>query len=224
MFPLELDLRLTFDPPMSPRHVGGVILTRRLELPFPAYDGLRVFAKAMDDCPDPMGFELKEVVWDLERGVFLAHAYLSNHGLPMGCIASELRGWLRRGWRFGSYRDAYQEQVIENDGDRDDGKSEENDERLPARAPRRRSREFNQLFKALIRHLVESFDAEDVAFAMDTTGRYYTEEQCKVPEPKPSVAEWEAWRAKFDKLSARKRDAWRERVAGYPSIEEVVSG
>jgi len=70
-FTHELDLHLHYSPPM-PESGSGIVVTRELHLPFVPHERLLIFSKAIDDCPDPMGFCIKDVVWDIDREVVLA--------------------------------------------------------------------------------------------------------------------------------------------------------
>jgi len=227
MYTLHLDLHLHFVPPMT--ETGpGIVVTRVIELPFPASDGLRVYSKRFDDNYDPMGFELKEVVWDLERQVFLADTYYVSHDLPMAFIADEVRAWLGRGWRLGSYRDEYPEPAYPDaPGEADPpGGSPAYDvlEQMHTLAPRGRSKEFNLFFKAMIRHLAESFSNSDAAYAMEKTGRYFSEEEIKARWEEPLVKKWRDACMDFTKLSSEEQLDWRDRTSRHPSLEEVLLG
>lgn len=230
MFTLDLDLHLYFEPPMTDAG-DGIVLTRKLELPFPPYEGLRVFSKTMDDCPEPMGMTVKDVVWDIDRGVFIADTYVHDHDLPMPSILDSIRRWIGLGWRLGSYGDHYPDPWADAPPEpppparsrRKKVTLEEPEHRIPNRAPGRRSAEFNQLFKAMIKLLATSYSNSEVAFAMDKTGRFFSNEQIKERENDPLVVEWKKARAAFEDLSERKEALWRLEVEKYPSIESLFS-
>jgi hypothetical protein len=106
VYRLEIDLLLSFVPPMA-EHARPICLTRALELPFPPWDGLILTSEALNGRPDPMGFVLKEVTWDMDRQLFLAKTYEIIHDLPIACIPYDIRDLLERGWRYGSMADKY---------------------------------------------------------------------------------------------------------------------
>ena len=222
-FKLDLDLYVYFIPPMDDG-MGGIPFTRTLELPFAPFEGLMVYGREIDDCPDPIGYQLKEVIWDLDRQVFLAHASHINHDFPIGLIPDMLRDFRNHGWRLGSYRDTYEEpdepapaageSTVESP---DLGEAE----RLHLTTPKRRPAPFNRFMKALVRHMAENFNNLEVAFAMDRTGCYIPEE----PDPKVSEASREKWKSatqEFARMPQADRFAWRDRVGKYPSLMDAL--
>jgi hypothetical protein len=231
MFTLHLDLHIQFVPPMS-EHSTGVVLTREVTLPFAPAEDLVIFSKAFDECPEPGGFVLKGVTWDVDRGVFLAHTILVNQDVPMPMIPGMLRTWLDVGWRFGSCLDFYM--VPEDDngaataspseasGEPDEWEQAEGAHRMtwPQRDP-----EANRALRALIRHMVETFDNESAAYAFDRTGRFFTEHEIRERKLGDPIFEkfMEAERA-FEKLSDGAKRRWRDRAARYPSLRDLVEG
>jgi hypothetical protein len=120
-FRVELDMHLYFVPPMD-EHGAGIIVTRIVDLPFPPFNGLAIHGKTMSECPDPLGFRLEDVTWDVDRSVFLARTSLISQKFPFSYIADEIAAWIGRGWRLDSYADPYQQQddddlEVQNDGD-----------------------------------------------------------------------------------------------------------
>lgn len=95
--------------------------TRTVELPFPPFDGLRLFARGMDQCPYPPGFPLKDVTWDMKRGTFLADTHLSI-GDSVAMIPATLADYRVRGGKPGSYQDYYDkdDDDVSNDASRTD--------------------------------------------------------------------------------------------------------
>src|SRR3954453_23956716 len=86
-FVVELDVHLIYQPPMADSDTG-ITVTRDFELPFAPYAGLKLYSRVWDDYPEPFGFELKDVVWDFDRSVFLATGHHISVGLPMAYIPS----------------------------------------------------------------------------------------------------------------------------------------
>lgn len=152
MFDVEMDVSLTFDPPMD-ADGPGITVTRRFQLPFVPQKGIALTGQAFNDHPDPEGLVLQDVVWDDDRRVFLVDSAGSMHDFPIAIIPDELRLWIERGWRLGSYRDAYVQE--EDDSAGCDSEAEDNDpalsdtandewedlEKLPTMSPRRRPRD-----------------------------------------------------------------------------------
>lgn len=225
MYKVKIDLHLKFVPPMS-KHGPGIVVTRKLELPFPAADGIRVFSRNMDECHDPMGFSLEGVVWDLDRGLFLASTSI-EYDYPITWIPSEIRRWLARGWNLGSYLDEFPDtdeeinseepQVAADifDGELDDG--------LPGLPPNRRPREFNLLMKALVRYMVDSLADDETTYAMDKSGRFFTEKEIKDRWHDKVTSRWRELQFEYNKLSVEDRSEWQKRVAKYPTIDQVVA-
>lgn len=226
MYTLHLDLHLYFVPPMT-EHGSGIVVTREIELPFPAFEGLRVFSKKFEDCPDPTGFTLKEVVWDIDRKVFLAETSLISQDLPIACIPDSIRDWIEHGWRLGSYCDDYAEP------DRDDDGSSiatapsrlislEDEERMHTLPPRRRPKEFNRFLKAMVRHMAEGFVNVESAYAIERTGTYLSESDVRERAGGPAVKKWAEACKEFSRMSTRERLDWRDKTSRYPSIEDVI--
>lgn len=236
MFTLELDLIVTYTPPMSDRD-GGIRLTRELQLPFAPYNGLELCGKNMNQGPaQPEGFTLNDVVWDIDRQVFMAHAKWSSDGLPMEDIPADLRCWVDLGWRIGSYADRYNEPEPdddEDDVDADDGQEESGNafpvdreyERSldqPMLSPRRRPKELNQVIRAMVRTMVEVHNDEAAAYAMDKTKRYFSDDQLKENDFKYAKA-WRDARDEYNDMGWKKQWKWRERVMRtHPRLDKLV--
>lgn len=87
---------------------GGIHLTCVFHLPFALFNGLQICGQQIDPAPDPEGFILKGVIWDIEREVFLGYVELVSHDFPMAEVPRDLRSWTDLGWWLGSYRDKYE--------------------------------------------------------------------------------------------------------------------
>ncbi len=229
MFKLELDLRLKFIPPMH-EHSSGIIVTRTIDLPYAPSSGLRIFGSELDECPDPMGFTIEDVTWDLDREVFLAHTSIVCVDEPMAFIPGDLRSWIDRGWRLGSFEDNYgdnddtEEDSVDNDEVNVDADEEYARLEIMHTLPRnRRNREFNQFFKAMVRHMAENFDNSAVAYAMDKLGRFVPKTTPGPDEP-PLPRKWREARAEFLNLSLDEQLAWQVKTERYPSIEDAIAG
>jgi hypothetical protein len=226
-YTLRLDLHLQFIP-LIPEVGSGIVLTRVIQLPFPAHEGMRVYSRPMDETYHPMGFNLHDVVWDLDRKVFLADTYCVSDEIPLALMAKEIQAWLARGWRLGSYRDDYPDPlqavaVDETTFSKRDAAYEAL-ERLHMLAPKRRGKEFNRFFKAIVRYLAESFVNSDVGYAMEKTGRYFSDEDIMQRGDKPRVKEWQAIREEFGKLSSEDQCKWRDRTLRFPELKDAILG
>lgn len=226
-FSLELDLILRFMPPMD-RIGNGITVTRTIELPFPPYNGLAIYGKGMDDCPDPIGFRLEEVVWDLNRQVFLGKTTM-EYATPMATIADDIGTWLQRGWRLGSYLDAYKaddESKTEGEESSELGETVEVDddvmEAWPSMPPRKRPKHFNKVLRAIIRAMAELHNNCAVAYAMWKTQRFFDEEEREGCDSPAAKKFWDAVYA-FEAMSLDEQVAWIERVKRtYPRLDQVI--
>ena len=95
MFRLELDLLLYFVPPMD-EHGAGIAVTRALELPFMPSPDIMIWSKEIDESPEPMGFKINDLIWDIDRQVFLANTCLIDSG-PMALAPHSIQAWVDRG-------------------------------------------------------------------------------------------------------------------------------
>lgn len=228
MFTLLLDLRIQFVPPMN-QFGRGVVLTRELHLPFPAWDGLCIFSKQIDECPGPMGMVLKDVVWDMDRQVFLATTRIEQGDIPLALIADELRAWVERGWQVGSHEDYYAipeavEGIDEDTSEPSDAPDEwEEADKEAGKSWRARSPATNRVFRAMIRHLAETYDNDDAAYAWDRTGRYFDDGAVERRQAKdPHVKEFAEAVEEYRKMSEAAKASWRKRVLRYPTLESLI--
>lgn len=223
MHTLHLDLHLKFVPPMS-EHGPGIVLTRRIELPFVPWPSIRVSGASIDQCPDPLGFSLEDLTWDIDREVFLASTTLISHDEPLAIVPDTIREWIRLGWKLGSYHDTY-EQSYEDDSESamssvGDGEYEQL-EQLHTMPKTKRNPDFNRFFNALVRVMAESFDNLDYAYAMDKLGRWVVEEEAGQDESKLSRS-WREARREYLQMSQEQQFAWMDTLAKYPSIERAL--
>ena len=110
MFKVDVDLDLIYDPPFAAA-TRGIVVNRTIELPFPPYNGLRVFARDWEKGSEPIGLKLDDVIWDMDRQTFLAVSKSISEDFPIACIPSEIRYWLDAGWKWGSFRNRYAQRV-----------------------------------------------------------------------------------------------------------------
>jgi len=231
-FKLELDLSLYFAPPMD-EHGSGIVVTRGIELPFVPSPGLMVWSKSMDDCPEPAGFKLEDLTWDIDRQVFLAKTTLIHQDLPMVLIPEVLRSFIDRGWRLGSYLEKYEgEDELTTEDEADPCKSEETDgedeweamEQWPGMRPQARPPEYNKIFRAMIRTMVELYNNLPTAYAMDKTKRFFSEAEIKDSDL-PIVQKWRDAQYEFKCMTWEKKRDWLERVVKkHPDLEKIVDG
>lgn len=231
MFTLHLDLRIHFVPPMS-EHASGIVLTRVVEVPFAPVEGTRVFSKAFDECKEPEGFVLKDILWDVDREVLLAHTVLVNHDFPLTYIPAEIRNWIDRGWRYGSYRDDYPSEGADDDDGpdcEDTGATQAGElnefeiaEGIHRLSWRQRSAGDNRVLRALIRHMVETYDNVSGAYAFDKTGRYFTEYEIRNRDLSDNhVNQFMDCCRQFETMSLDEQEKWRKRTQRYPCLQKL---
>jgi hypothetical protein len=225
-YPIELDVRLSFDPPMSD---GGaaIVVSRRIELPFVPYNGVQIYCRAWDDCPEPIGLALKDVTWDMDRQLFLAVAHHGYSDFPIATIPDEVRTWVARGWRLGSWMDWYERREA-TAGPADERASpdtwlidgdEPDFERMHLLPPERRPAVFNRFWKALIRQMIESYADRPTAYAMDKSGTWRPDDGDSNGSLRRA---WTQHTEDFNRLSVDEQIAWEDRVRKYPSLEGVL--
>jgi hypothetical protein len=231
MYRADLDLLIHFVPPMDEGR-QGITLTRSLELPFPPASEVSIYSKHIDDGPDPLGFRLKDVTWDMDRQLFVAKTYLIISGVPWPLIPSDLRRWLDRGWHWGSYLDAYQEEEEDEPETlavkplQGRGRLSLNDddemEAMPTQPPVSRPKRFNEVFGAMLRLMVELHNNEADAYAMHKTGMFFTEEQLK-KDDSPTARRWQHENYAYSQMPWEKQLAWCKRVVkNYPTLKSLV--
>lgn len=214
----------------------GITLTRSVSLPFPPYDRLRVFSAEIDAYPEPEGLTLRDIVWDIDRGVFYASTYANSMLVPFDGIPAEIAEWLDRGWRFGSHRDRYRQDEpaedaasdeVESPGDEFAALDEAIKEVLEYEKPKRkRSAEFNRVFKAMARQLAEEFSDLPSAYAMHKTGVYFEEREGELRsrhEMRAAEARFFAAKDEFAKWPYGEQNAFREKMLRTrPSLEQMT--
>jgi hypothetical protein len=225
---VELDVDLILIPPMD-EEGGGITMTRSFEIPFPPVEGLPVFSSAWEVLPEPVGFPLTGVVWDLDRQTFLADNKRVQYQ-AIAAIPEELSHWVARGWRLGSYYEHYTrtkkpappgpmaKDAFHLSAAIDDVETYEILHTLP---PEKRPAAFNALMKALVRHLSDSGHNCETAFAMDKTGRYLGSEGEQVQDEKAHKA-WNECCREYDAMSADDKTRWKRKVGKYPALSTFV--
>lgn len=199
-------------------HGGGIHLTREIRLPFTPFNGLQVCGRQIDTAPGPEGFVLKDVIWDVDREVFLGHVEMVSHDLPIAEIPADLKSWTDLGWRMGSYADKYES----SDGQETDDAVEESkagnekDEwesmlQHPTLSPRQRPKELNLVMRAMIRTMVEENNDLTTAYAMDKTKRFFSKDQLEKNESKPAQ-QWNAAIREYIDMDWQQQWGWREAV------------
>lgn len=216
---VELDLVLHFVPPMNDNG-DGITFTRTIELPFPPCKEIAIHSKHIDgETFPPIGFKLKDIIWDADRQVFLATTYVIFQGTPLAEIPDELALWLDLGWKLGSYADQYKH-VLEDDDDGEtetNSDAEEDEEKWQTLRPNKRPKTFNQIFKGLIRKLAELDNNCSVAYAMAKTQQYY--EDTESPEGK----EFAEAVKEYTELSWDDQAKWRDNIQRrYPRLERLI--
>lgn len=228
MHKVEVEFRHIFTPLMD-EHGAGISLLRTIELPFVPTSELAVYSREFDPTPVPVGLVLKEIVWDMDRQVFLAKSSLIDSGLPIAMIPHELKSWIDLGWRFGSHDETYDPEPSEKPTNLPslappEIEDDEVMDRWPMERPAKRPAEFNLLLKAMVRTMAELFNNSDVAYAVYKTQMFFSEEQLKENRSAATDRWRKAW-SDFHDLASEQQLAWRDRVMRrHPHIVQFVAG
>lgn len=178
MFKLNIDAILYFDPPMVAEG-KGITMTREFQIPFPPAEDIALTGVALNGRVMSLGFALEGITWDIDREVFFAKTTSSYFGEPIASIPLELRSWIERGWKLGSYEDTYEKQ--DRRASRFHRKpirctwNWEDDEvaaEWEGTKPSKRPAAFNKLFDAIIREMAVLDNNCAVAYAMRHTHVY----------------------------------------------------
>lgn len=230
LYELHIDLRMCYCPPMDDRG-QGITLRRKVELPFPPFNGLAIAGSALDVCPMPEGFVLKSVVWDCDRSRFTASTQMAHHDLPIAFILDDLSLWCERGWRLGSSADDFPDEYEVGGGqavpDVDEATPsdewiEDDENALAKLSPRKRPKEFNKMFRALIRMMCETRNATGRAYAMWKTQRFYSEDDLKTDES-PSAVKFKDAEFEFSQMAFEEQYEWREQICkNYPRLDRML--
>jgi hypothetical protein len=229
MYPVHLDFVLRYMPPMSD-HDHGIRLTRTFELPFPPTEKMVVFSKEWEGQDDPMGYVLKEVTWDIDRGCFLAETELSSAGVPIALIPLDIRRLVDFGWQFGSFKDRYETdrrrvrkrkklaRLRISDWDDDEATSWE------TATKKSRPKEFTIVVHALVSTLAKLRNNSRVAYAMLKTGGYVDlPDQWARDALTDFQQKFRAAADAFDSMTSDQQWDWCESVQRrYPRLVDVV--
>jgi hypothetical protein len=135
--------------------------------------------------------------------------------------------FVARGWRLGSYRDAYEPeqdsvpQPFSRYGPPDDWADAEGSHQECWTG---RTAKVNRVVRALIRYMVQNYTDERLAYAWDQTGRFFHQHELRGDHENEQKREFAEQVWKFEELTKAERNAWRERVlARYPSLEALAA-
>lgn len=207
----------------------GIVLTNRIELPFAPTEDMMVTGRIFSDQPDPMGIPLKEVTWDVDRRMFLADIEQVNVDFPILLIPLELREWLERGWKFGSYVDEYDppkrrkarspEPIPDDAPDFDDAEAD----RLMTVPRSKRPAYYNALLLAIVRQMAIIDNNCSVAYAMQKTEMFFKDSESQAASQSPEQKRFFAAAEAFRKLPFEKQWQWRNRIIRKnPRLEQFV--
>ncbi len=231
LFDCEIDIHLVYEPPMQDSDFG-IVLTRGFQLPFAPCKGLFLHNSEWDELADGQGVELTNVVWDMNRCVFLLQATYGNVDFPVACIPEEIRSWLGRGWEWGSYMDQYDGGDSSDDpkrkrvGQYEDitaGIDSDVVERLHTIPRNERPTAFNVFFDALIRQMAVVSCSSEIAYAMDKAGRYLGHGRVEATDENAGLL-WYQYQKEYCDMGIVDRLKWQDKVSRYPTLESVVLG
>jgi hypothetical protein len=184
--------------------------------------------EAFNDPPSAMGFKLENVTWDTDRQLFLADTQLTEIDLPLALIADEIRAWVDRGWTLGSYEDAYETPDDDDESSEvepttdDEIDSYEQMERLPSLSPRSRPASFNRFLRALVRELAVNYNNLCIAYAIDQTKTFFTDNELKEGESRAKKKFGDA-HSRYFKMTPEEQSAWQKRVIRrYPRLDRII--
>ncbi len=197
-YTLELDLHLFFTPLMQ-NWGHGIVMTRALQLPFPPADKIALGGQSIEgDCLPPLGYRLRNTIWDVDRERFIATTAADCGGGPLAYIADDIDRHLREGWSIGSWQRHYDKSWTSPIGERFDmskfdlGLMDEEElyefETMPAS---KRPQPFNELMSALVRLLFNLDNNEAMAYAMYKTKTYFQDEEKQSPKFKDAMRRYE---------------------------------
>ena len=207
-FVLELDLHVYFEPLMN-EHWPGLLFTRTIQLPFIPSTKIAVGGFSLEgECVPPLGYLPSDLIWDVDREVFLAITKASHQSLIV-YLPDIIREYLEQGWRLGSWKQNYDndfESPIGEDFDAGDfafeWDNESDIENLETQPPTKRSPEFNRLLSALSRLLVQLKNNVSIAYAIYKTKTYF-------PPDRPGR----------EQLKTKEAEAFREAVFQYQKMD-----
>jgi hypothetical protein len=111
---------------------------------------------------------------------------------------------------------------IDLDPDLDDD-LEAQEEQLHTMRPRSRPPEFNRLLRALVREMAEIYNNWRVAYAIDRTKRFFTEEELR-EDSSPAKVAFSRALAEFDRMRNDEQLQWQKRVIRrHPRLDRIVS-
>ena len=101
-YTLELDLHLFFTPLMQDWG-DGIVMTCTLQLPFPPSDKTTIGGRSIEGDCQPLGYRLRDTIWDVDRKRFIATTTADHGGGPLAYIPDDTvrKNVLRRAARFG---------------------------------------------------------------------------------------------------------------------------
>ncbi len=180
---LELDLHLFFSPLMHEGH-NGIILTRTIDLPFPPSSKIFIGGRSIEGIvTPPLGYLLNNIIWDVDREVFLAKTVECISCSPLATVPMDIEMQLDNGWQLGSWQKFYdrtwkspvggslQTNSLDLDWDNEDELL-----LLETTNASKRPEQFNKLFGAIVRMLFMLRNNEEVGYAMYKTKKFYRNE------------------------------------------------
>ncbi|QEG40783.1 hypothetical protein [Roseimaritima ulvae] len=196
-YKLELDLHLFFTPLMQDWG-DGIVMTRTLQLPFPPDNKVAIGGRSMEGDGQPLGYRLRDTVWDVDRARFIATTISEHGGGPLAYIPDDIDRYFSEGWSIGSWQKHYDKSWKSPIGDRFDRKKfdfellDEDDlyelETMPAS---KRPEPFHTLMSALVRLLFILYNNEALAYAMYKTKTYFQDDEKQLPKFKDAMHRYE---------------------------------
>ena len=189
----------------------AIVMTRTIQLPFPPDDKTTIGGRSIEgDCQPPLGYRLRNTIWDVDRERFIATTAADCGGGPLAYIADDIDRHLSEGWSIGSWRTHYDKSWKSPIGNRFDKSKfdlelmDEDDlyelETMPAS---KRPEPFNTLMSALVSLLFNLYNNEALAYAMYKTKTYFQDEEKQSPKFKDAMQRYEQMTSE-EQLKVRK--------------------
>ena len=164
----------------------------------------------MEGDGQPLGYRLRDTIWDVDRARFIATTTSDHGGGPLAYIPDDIDRYFSEGWSIGSWQKHCDNSWKSPIGDRFDRKKfdfelldEDDLYELETTPASKRPEPFNRLMSALVRLLFNLYNNEALAYAMYKTKTYFQEEKNQSPKFKDAVQRYEQMTSE-EQLKVRK--------------------
>jgi hypothetical protein len=229
VFSFDIDMSIYFAEILN-EHGRGIRVTRRFELPFVPHQDILLSSFSLNGDDIPMGYKINEITWDIDRQVFFGQTCVVMHATPIAFIPFEIRSWLKRGWRLGTYEDNYKKPDRRSTNVRrrrlkcEWNESLEDDvaDEWRRGSPQSRPASFTLLLRAMVREMVKLHNNVELAFAIAKTGRFFEKFELK-DSANAAGRKFNDAIAEFNRLPLAKMESWQAGILRkYPRLEQFL--